>query len=81
MASASEVLGIVQEVEALGNSILAEVSALDPAADLPVAAIAALEGLATAALQAWSTASGTPVTVASVQALLPNPTPLTPPTS
>ena len=81
MATASEILSIVQEVEQIGNEVLSEVSALDPALELPAAAIEAIEGLATAALQAWTQASGTPITVASVQALLPNPTPLTPPTS
>lgn len=80
MASVSEVLSILQEVEAASNTILATVEALDPALDLPVTAIQAIEGLATAALSAYSAASGTPITVESVQALLPNPAPLTPPT-
>jgi hypothetical protein len=81
MATAGEVLSILQEVEAASNTILATVAAIDPALDLPVGAIQAIEALATTALTAWSTAAGTPITVASVQALLPNPTPLTPPTS
>jgi hypothetical protein len=81
MASIQDVLSILQEVEQASNTILATVEALDPALDLPVGVIQAIEGLATTALSAWSTASGTPITVASVQALLPNPVPLTPPTS
>jgi uncharacterized YccA/Bax inhibitor family protein len=71
----------VQEIEQVSNEVLAEIQALDPALALPVTAIEALEGLVTAAINAWSTATGQPVTVASLTALLPNPTPLTPPTS
>jgi hypothetical protein len=81
MATVSQVLTVLQEVEAASSTILATVEALDPAADLPIAAIQAVEALATSALSAWSTAAGTPITVESVQALLPNPVPLTPPTS
>jgi hypothetical protein len=81
MATAGSVLSVVQEIEQVSNEVLAEIEALDPALALPVSAIESLEGLAQAAITAWSTASGTPITVASVQALLPNPTPLTPPTS
>ena len=68
MATGSEVLTILQEVESVSNSVLAEVSALDPALDLPVALVSALEGLANTALSAWQKASGTPVTVAAAQA-------------
>jgi uncharacterized YccA/Bax inhibitor family protein len=81
MATAGAVLNVVQEIEQVANEVLAGIEALDPALALPVTAITALEGLAQAAITAWSQASGVPVTVASVQALLPNPTPLTPPTS
>lgn len=81
MATAGEILSVIQEVEAVSNAILAEVSALDPALELPTAIITAIEGLANSAIGAWSSASGTPITVASVQALLPDPTPLTPPTA
>ena len=80
MATASSVLSIVQQAEQVGNEVLAAVQALDPSASLPVETIQAIEGLANVALAAWSAASGTPVTVASVQALLPNPTPLSAPT-
>lgn len=81
MATASDVLSVVQEIEQVSNEVLAEIQALDPALALPVTAIEALEGLVQAAINAWSTASGTPVTVEALQALMPNPTPLTPPTS
>jgi hypothetical protein len=81
MATIQSILSILEEVEQISNSILAEVEALDPALDLPIGVIQAIEALATTALKAWSNASGTPITVSSVQALLPNPVPLTPPTS
>lgn len=81
MATASSILNIIQEIEQISNTILAEVSAVDPALDLPVATIEAIEQLATKALQAWTASSSTPITVESVQALLPNPAPLTPPTA
>ena len=81
MATAGSVLNVVQEIEQVSNEVLAEISALDPALALPVSAIAALEGLANTAISAWANAAGVPVTAASVLALLPNGTPLTPPTS
>lgn len=69
--------------EGLVQQGLTTVAELDPAADLPIAAAEAvlplLEQLVNSALTAWSNASGEPITVESVQALLPNPTPLTPP--
>ena len=63
------------------DSAAGTVVGLDPALSIPLEAESAAEALVQAALTAWSNASGTPITVASVQALLPNPTPLTPPTS
>lgn len=73
MATAGEVLSVIQEVEALANSVLAEVAEVDPALKLPTAAIEAIEGLANAALSAWSKASGVAtITVAEVQALKVN---------
>lgn len=81
MATASSVLSTIQQIEAIANEILGTVSALDPGAALPVATIEAIEGLANTALSAWSASSGTPITVESVQALLPNQEPLSPPTA
>jgi hypothetical protein len=81
MATVGQVLTILQEVEEANNTILATVEALDPALELPVEVVQAIEALTNTALTAWSAASGTPITVESVQALLPNPTPLTPPTA
>ena len=81
MATANDVLSIVQEIEAISNEVLDVISSVDPDLGLPVAVIAQLEALATKAIAAWSAASTTPITVASVTALLPNATPLTPPTS
>lgn len=81
MATAGDVLSTIQEIEQVSNEVLAEIQALDPALALPVTAVTALEGLVNAAISAWSAANGQPVTVASLQALLPNAAPLTPPTS
>jgi hypothetical protein len=81
MATVGQVLTILQEVEEANNTILATVEALDPALELPVEVVQAIEALTNTALTSWSAASGTPITVESVQALLPNPTPLTPPTA
>ena len=55
-----------QQVDAIAN--LAELI-------VPIVTQLAAKGLA-----AWSAASGQPITVESVQALMANPTPLTPPT-
>lgn len=81
MATASSVSTTVQEIINDAEEVLAAIEAVDPAIDVPVAIGESLANLVTKALAAWSAASGVPVTVASVQALLPDPTPLTPPTS
>ena len=81
MASVAQVQSILQEVVAVTNEILTTIEGLDPALALPINVIQAVEGMVSVALTAYTTASGTPITVASVQALLPNPTPLKPPTS
>lgn len=54
-----------------------ELAAIANLADL---IIPITEQLAANGLTAWSNASGQAITVASVQALMPDPTPLTPPT-
>ena len=70
MATADQVLTILQEVEAVSNTVMSTITALDPALELPVAAIAELEALANTALKAWSIASGVAaITVTEVQAL------------
>ena len=81
MATAGDVLTIVQEIEAISNEILAGISAVDPALGLPTANIASLEDLANKTAAAFIAASGPAITVASVTAEAPNPTPLTAPTS
>lgn len=81
MANASEVVTIIQEIEQVAAEILPLVTALDPAVGVPVEIATEIANLAAKALAAWSAASGTPITVESIQALLPNPVPLTPPTS
>jgi hypothetical protein len=67
-------------VQGVAGEILTTIEAVDPAADVPAeaaqAALTLIASLVTAALTAWSNASGTPITIASVTALLPDPTPL-----
>lgn len=83
MATATEVSGAVSEVQATATTVLAILEAADPGA-APGAQVAEnvvtlIGDLVTKALNAWSTAAGTPITVDSVLALLPNQTPLTEP--
>lgn len=74
------VVTAVTEIQQVGTSILEIVKKEDPAVELPVDAtesIIALAGdMAVKALSAWSAASGVPITVDSVKALLPNSAPL-----
>jgi hypothetical protein len=81
MVTVGQVLTVVQQVQAAANIILAEAETLDPGLALPVGIEQAVEAMAVTALTAWTTSAGTPVTVASVQALLANPAPLPLPTS
>jgi hypothetical protein len=80
MATVSQVSGVIAEIEAIAKEIAAEVVVLDPAIGVPVTVALSLADLITKALSAWSAASDTPITAESVLALLPDPTPLTPPT-
>lgn len=74
----------VGEVAQIANQILLTIGTLDPAIAPETTAIAGIESLVlelvTKALAAYSAASGIPITVESVTALLPNQEPLTPPT-
>lgn len=73
----------VTEVQAIGDTILNTIQAVDPGIALPAASaqiiLDLIAKLAATALTAWSNASGTPITVESIQALLPNQTPLSAP--
>jgi hypothetical protein len=55
--------------------------AITPEAAIVGAVLPIAEQLVAAALNAWSNASGQPISVATVTALLPNSTPLTAPTA
>jgi hypothetical protein len=70
----------ITAVQGVAGTILSTIEAVDPAVALPAATAGTVVGLlgdmVTAALTAWSNASGIPITVESVTALLPNPTPL-----
>lgn len=83
--TAAQVQADVTAAQNAGNTILTAIATVDPAVALPAeTADQVLEltaALVGAALTAYSNASGTPITAASVQALLPNATPLTDPTT
>ena len=70
----------ITAVAAGANTILAALEGADPALDVPAETagliVTEAASLVTAAISAWSNASGTPITAESVQALLPNPNPL-----
>ena len=70
----------VTAVQGIAQTILDTIEAVDPAVGATVEEAAnivnLLAGLVTAALTALQNATGTPITVESVTALLPNPTPL-----
>jgi hypothetical protein len=80
---ASKISNIVTEVQATGDVILETIGAAAPGATGAVVLSEALLNLfaemAVKALNAWSQASGIPITEASVAALLPNSTPLSAP--
>ena len=82
--TASEVSSAITEVQAISDSILKEIESFAPSLEVPAATAGTIvdlfSQLANLAINAWSNASGTPITVESVQALLPNSTPLTAPT-
>jgi hypothetical protein len=81
--TAAQISSAVQEAQGVGDAILKTIEGLDPAAAVEAATIGGVvdltEDLVEKALGAWSAASGQPITVQSVLALLPNQTPLTPP--
>lgn len=81
MATASEISAIIADILQVSGTILPVLESLDPGVAVPAEVAQELANLAAKALAAWSAASATPITVESVQALLPNQTPLTPPTS
>jgi hypothetical protein len=75
--NAGQISVAISEVQAVGDTILTTLEAVDPGVALPAATAEIILDLvakyAVKALTAWSTASGTPITVESIQALLPNP--------
>lgn len=79
----TQITTAVSEGQAIGDTILNTIRAVDPGVELPVASaqiiLDLLAKLVVTGLTAWSNASGTPITVESIQALLPNQTPLTAP--
>jgi len=81
--TAAEIAGYVVEVQEAGNVILGTVQALAPNDVVPAETAGVVLNLvavmAEKALAGWSKAAGIPITIESIQALAPNPIPLTPP--
>jgi hypothetical protein len=78
------VVSTVTEISGISDTILKSIEALDPAV-APEAAVvdgvvSLLSDLVGKAITAFSAASDTPITADTIAALIPNSTPLTPPT-
>jgi hypothetical protein len=80
MATAQDVSSAVTEIQLAANTVLSLISTLDPGVAVPAQLAEELLALAAKAIAAWSSASGVAITADSVLALMPNATPLTPPT-
>ena len=80
-----DVTTTINEVQQIGDEILAMLAAADPALAIPTGVAGGLLNLlaqmTTKALAALTTAQGTAITAASIATLAPDPTPLTPPTA
>lgn len=78
--TAAQLTTDVTAVQGVATTILSTIESVDPAVDVPAseasAALALVAQLVTAALTAWSNASGTAITAETITALLPNSTPL-----
>jgi len=81
MATVQQITTDIQAVQAIADTILSGLSGLEPEATVAEGALDIVSQLVTAALTAYSNASGTPITVESVQALMPDQDPLPPPTT
>ena len=81
--SAEEIAKYVKQVQVAGDTILNSVEDLTPGEDVAAESAEAIldmvAEMASLALAAWSAAAGQPITMETIQGLLPNPTPLTPP--
>jgi hypothetical protein len=79
------VIDSMTAVVSIAEQGLKTAETFDPAIAPEAAIIGAIlpiaQQLLTAALNAWSNASGQPITVETITALLPDATPLTPPTA
>lgn len=80
-----ELINDISGSTGVAEQVLQLLAGLDPEVAVPAEILAAvlplIEQYLSKALTAWSTASGTPITVESVTALLPNVTPLDKPTA
>lgn len=73
------IVTVAEEGLATADQFVKGDAEIDVPIELAEAILPVVENLAEKALTAWSTASGKPITVDTVKALLPNATPLTPP--
>ena len=81
MASTQQVADTTNEILVIVDELKGIIESLVPASTAPIELAEVFAKLATKALAGWSQAAGTPITVENLQALLPNPEPLTPPTA
>lgn len=81
--TAGTIATYIGESQAIGDVIMGTVSVMDPGAALQIGTVATIVDLsaqmAIKALQAWSVASGLPITTENIVALLPDSTPLSEP--
>lgn len=81
--SAQEFIDDLNKIETLAGVGMQTLTALNPEASTAVNGIAVvlpiISELVSVALNAWSKANGQPITPETIQALLPNQTPLSPP--
>lgn len=80
-----QVTSAIQSAQQIADTILKTIEGAAPSVALPAATVETVVDLSaqlvSAALVAWSNASGTEITADSIAALLPNPTPLSEPTA
>jgi len=85
MATVQQVTTAITSAQAIGDTVLKTIEGIDPAVDVPAESAGTIldltAQLVTAALTAYSAASGTPIDATTIAALLPNATPLSAPTA
>lgn len=76
----ADVSALVTQADGVANVILESLAQADPEVAVPAHIAEQVALLVSKGLAAYAAASGRPITPATIAALMPNPTPLTPPT-